>query len=387
VSKRPDINPAGRQLDTIPTGAEDLPLCGPAARFREFSVHLVQPWQQPIAAPSEPHRQRALERQDQLTKPAGSLGRLETLAVDLAALQNTDTPGADRISIAVFAADHGVCAEGVSAFPQAVTGQMIANFVAGGAAISVMARHLQARLDVINLGTATPPPTSDGVVDEAIAAGTANLARQAAMSTAQLEQALAAGDRAAQRAADQQAQLFIGGEMGIGNTTSASAVACALLAEPAVALAGPGTGLDAKGVCHKVTVIERALARHGDNREPLVVLASLGGFEIAALAGALIGSAARGIPVLADGFIVTVAALAAVRLRPDLRDWLLFAHHSREPGHTRLLEALNAEPVLNLSMRLGEGSGAAVAVPVIRSACALHNGMATFADAGVNNAE
>ncbi len=345
------------------------------------------PWQTAIPSPSQTHRETALSRQGQLTKPAGSLGRLETLAVDLAALQNTDTPGADRISIAVFAADHGVCAEGVSAFPQAVTGQMIANFVAGGAAISVMARHLQARLEVINLGTATPPPTSDGVVDETIAAGSANLARQAAMSTAQLEQALAAGDRAAQRAADQQAQLFIGGEMGIGNTTSASAMACALLAEPAVALAGPGTGLDAEGVCHKVTVIERALARHGDNREPLAVLASLGGFEIAALAGALIGSAARGIPVLVDGFIVTVAALAAVRLRPDLRDWLLFAHHSREPGHTRLLEALNAEPVLNLSMRLGEGSGAAVAVPVIRSACALHNGMATFADAGVNNAE
>ena len=350
-------------------------------------MHLAHPWQQPIASPSAPHRQRARERQGQLTKPAGSLGRLEALAVDLAALQHTDTPAADRISIAVFAADHGVCAEDISAFPQAVTGQMIANFVAGGAAISVMARHLQARLDVINLGTATPAPASDGVIDDSIAAGTANLAREAAMSSAQLEQALAAGDRAAQRAADQNAQLFIGGEMGIGNTTSATAVACALLAEPAVTLAGPGTGLDADGVSHKATVIERALARHGDNREPLAVLASLGGFEIAALTGAMIGCAVRGIPVLVDGFIVTVAALAAVRLRPELRDWLLFGHHSREPGHTRLLDALNAEPVLNLSMRLGEGSGAAVAVPVIRSACALHNGMATFADAGVNNAE
>ena len=175
--------------------------------------------------------------------------------------------------------------------------------------------------------------------------------------------------------------------MGIGNTTSASAVACALLAEPAVALAGPGTGLDAEGVSHKVTVIERALARHGDNREPLAVLSSLGGFEIAALTGAMIGCAARGIPVLVDGFIVTVAALAAARLRPALREWLLFAHHSREPGHTRLLDALDAEPILNLSMRLGEGSGAAVAVPVIRNACALHNGMATFADAGVASSQ
>ncbi len=344
-------------------------------------------WQKAIPSPSQQHRETALARQGQLTKPAGSLGRLETLAITLAALQHTDTPAADRISIAVFAADHGVCAEGISAFPQAVTGQMIANFVAGGAAISVMARHLQAGLEVINLGTATPPPVSDGVINDSIAAGTANLARQSAMSPMQLEQALAAGDRAAQRAADQQAQLFIGGEMGIGNTTSASAVACALLAEPAAALAGPGTGLDAEGVSHKITVIERALARHGNNREPLAVLASLGGFEIAALAGAIIGCAVRGIPVLVDGFIVTVAALAAVRLRPALREWLLFAHHSREPGHTRLLDALDAEPILNLSMRLGEGSGAAVAVPVIRNACALHNRMATFADAGVASSQ
>ncbi len=374
-------------LDTPGIGAEDLPLCGLAACFPEFFVPPILPWQHPLSTPSETHRQRALARQGQLTKPAGSLGVLESVAVELAALQRTDTPLAERVSIAVFAADHGVCAEGISAFPQAVTGQMIANFVAGGAAISVMANHLGATLEVINLGTATPPPTTDGVVDEHIANGTANLACESAMSATQLEQALAAGDRAAQRAADQQAQLFIGGEMGIGNTTSASAVACALLTEPAISLAGPGTGLDAHGVSHKVTVIERALARHGDNHEPLAVLASLGGFEIAALAGAMIGCAARGIPVLVDGFIVTVAALAAVRLRPELRAWLLFAHHSREPGHTRLLEALDAEPVLNLSMRLGEGSGAAVAVPIIRSACALHNGMATFADAGVNSAE
>jgi len=328
-----------------------------------------------------------VSRQGQVTKPAGSLGRLEALAVDLAALQHIDTPSADRISIAVFAADHGVCAEGISAFPQAVTGQMIANFVAGGAAISVMARQLDAALEIINLGTATPPPVTDGVIDETIAAGTANLARESAMSAAQREQALAAGDRAAQRAADQNAQLFIGGEMGIGNTTSATAVACALLAEPAVTLAGPGTGLDPDGVSHEAAVIERALARRGDNREPLAVLASLGGFEIAALTGAMIGCAIRGIPVLVDGYIVTVAALAAVRLRPELRDWLLFGHHSREPGHTRLLEALDAQPLLNLSMRLGEGSGAAVAVPVLRRACALPHCLATFADAGVNNAE
>lgn len=345
------------------------------------------PWQQPISPPGNSHAEAARIRQQQLTKPAGSLGRLEDIAVRLAGLQGIDLPAADQISISVFAADHGVCAEGISAFPQAVTGQMIANFVSGGAAISVMARQLDARLEIINLGTATPPPLNAGVIDEQIAAGTANLARQAAMSPAQMAQALHAGDRAAQRAAENGCQLFIAGEMGIGNTTSASALACALLDARPAELTGPGTGLDDDGVRHKIRVIEQALQRHGDSPEPLACLASLGGFEIAAIAGALIGCAVRGIPVLVDGFIVSVAALAAIRLRPELADWLLFAHRSQEPGHQRVLQAMHAEPILDLGMRLGEGSGAAVAVPLIRSACALHNHMATFADAGVSNSE
>jgi len=343
------------------------------------------PWQQPITAPSDNHRQAALRRQTQLTKPAGSLGRLESLAVQLASLQATDQPQAEQVSMAVFAADHGVCEEGVSAFPQVVTGQMIANFVTGGAAISVMAEQLNADLEVINLGTVAPPPISDGVIDEQIAPGTRNLARQAAMFDTQLQAALAAGDRAAQRAAERNAHLFIGGEMGIGNTTSATALACALLDEDAAVLAGPGTGLTPEGVSHKIDVITQALVRHGKQSDPLAALASLGGFEIAALAGAFIGCAVRGIPVLVDGFIVSTAALAACRLRPELRDWLLFAHQSQEPGHQRLLQALDANPLLDLSLRLGEGSGAAVAVPLLRSACALHNRMATFADASVSN--
>ena len=343
------------------------------------------PWQQPITAPSDSHRQATLHRQTQLTKPAGSLGELEALAVTLAGLQACDQPRIEHVSIAVFAADHGVCEEGISAFPQAVTGQMIANFVTGGAAISVLARQLGADLEVINLGTITPPPIEEGVIDEHVAPGTANLARQPAMTDTQLHAALAAGDRAAQRAADRQADLFIGGEMGIGNTTSAAALACALLGEDAAKLAGPGTGLDPAGVAHKTKVIAQALVRHGDQRDPLAALASLGGFEIAALVGAFIGCAVRGIPVLVDGFIVTTAALVACQLRPELSDWLLFAHQSREPGHQRLLQALDAKPLLDLSLRLGEGSGAAVAVPLLQSACALHNQMATFADASVSN--
>ncbi len=342
-------------------------------------------WNRPLPEPDAAAMARARARQDQLTKPPGSLGRLEAAAIELCGQQGTDRPALDRVQIAIFAADHGVCAEGISAFPQAVTGQMVANFAAGGAAISVLARHLGAGLDVINLGTVDELPPLPGVLDLRIGPGTANFVHGPAMSRDQMEAALAAGDDAAQRAADAGAQLFIGGDMGIGNTTSAAALACALLDAEPRALAGPGTGLDAQGVCHKAEVIGRALARHGDSREPLALLASLGGFEIAGLAGAMLGCASRRIPVLVDGFIVSVAALLAVRQAPALRPWLHFGHRSGEPGHGRVLAALDAEPLLDLAMRLGEGSGAAVAVPLLRSACALHNGMASFADAGVSD--
>lgn len=344
-------------------------------------------WTSTPPRPDDHYRQRALERQAVLTKPPGSLGRLEDAAIALAAQQGTETPSAEQVHIAVFAGDHGVCAEGISAFPQEVTVQMIANFAHGGAAISVMARHLDATLEVVNLGTVTPVPDLHGVNNLQIAPGTANLAIEPAMTGHQVAAALAAGDAVADRAAGAGAHLFIGGDMGIGNTTSAAALACALLDASPSELAGPGTGLDANGVNHKAEVIARALDRHGDNREPLSVLASLGGLEIAALTGAILGCAARRIPVLVDGFIVSVAALVAVRQQPAAREWLHFAHRSGEPGHSRVLAGLEAEPLLDLGMRLGEGSGAAVALPLLRSACALHNGMASFADAGVSNKE
>ncbi|MFT0141428.1 nicotinate-nucleotide--dimethylbenzimidazole phosphoribosyltransferase [Alcanivoracaceae bacterium MT1] len=329
------------------------------------------------------------QRQASLTKPAGSLGRLEQLAITLSAQQQRPRPAVDRVRIVVFAADHGVCAEGVSAFPQEVTGQMIANFVNGGAAISVLARHLGAELEVVNLGTAHPLPARDGVVMAEIAPGTANLATAAAMSEEQLQAALSAGRDAVQRAAG--AELFIGGEMGIGNTTAAAAVACALLDLAPEVLAGPGTGLDADGLRHKVAVLHRALQRHRDTvaeaDQPLPVLASLGGFEVAALAGAFLAAAQTRIPVLVDGFIASVAALAATRLQPGLAEWLHFAHQSAEPGHARVLAALDADPLLRLNMRLGEGSGAAAAVPLLRQACALHNQMASFQDAGISKGQ
>ena len=342
-------------------------------------------WTQPLPTPDTRFSEGARQRQQVLTKPRESLGQLEEVAIRLAGLQRAGQPKVDPVRITVFAADHGVCAEGVSAYPQEVTAQMVANFASGGAAISVLARELGAALEVVNLGTVGEVPPLTGVRDEQIAPGTANLAVTDAMSPEQLEAALTSGDHAAARAAEQGCHLFIGGDMGIGNTTSATAVACALMEQSPENLAGPGTGLDAAGVSRKCEVIARALARHGSNREPLAVLASLGGFEIAALAGAIMGSAARGIPVLVDGFIVSVAALVAVRQQPQLRHWLLFAHRSAEPGHQAVLDALDARPLLDLGMRLGEGSGAAVALPLLRSACVLHNQMASFADAGVTD--
>ncbi|MDX1457098.1 MAG: nicotinate-nucleotide--dimethylbenzimidazole phosphoribosyltransferase [Marinobacter sp.] len=342
-------------------------------------------WNEPLPAPDSQAASRAKERQQVLTKPPGSLGQLEHLAIRLAGLQGTEHPSIDPVRIAIFAGDHGVCEEGVSAFPQEVTAQMIANFASGGAAISVMARHLDASLEVVNLGTVGQVPVLPGVRDERMAPATANLAVTAAMTPAQVGTALASGDAAAERAATSGCRLFIGGDMGIGNTTSAAALACALLDLPPETLVGPGTGLNAAGVSHKSAVVSRALKRHGNTTDPLATLASLGGFEIAALTGAILGCASRGLPVLVDGFIVSVAALVAVRQQPDVGHWLVFAHHSAEPGHAAVLQALDARPLLDLGMRLGEGSGAAVAVPLLRAACELHNRMASFADAGVTD--
>lgn len=333
--------------------------------------------------PSAAAAAAARERQGQLTKPPGSLGELERIVVRLAGLQGAEWPTLERVRITVFAGDHGVAAEGVSAFPQAVTVQMLANFAGGGAAISVLARELGAELELVDCGTLAEP-VLDGVIDRRAGAATANFCQQPAMTVEQLTQALAAGREAVERAAD--AQLFIGGEMGIANTTAASAIACALLVAAPLELTGPGTGLSGEGVRHKAAVIERALRHHKEALgDPVEVLRRLGGFEIAALSGAYVAAAQRGMPVLVDGFITTVAALIAVRLNPAVRPWLLFAHRSAEPGHQRVLAALDADPLLQLGMRLGEASGAATAVPLLRLACVLHSQMATFAEAGVAN--
>jgi nicotinate-nucleotide--dimethylbenzimidazole phosphoribosyltransferase len=289
----------------------------------------------------------------------------------------------ERVHITVFAGDHGITAEGVSAFPQAVTAEMLRNFARGGAAISVLARSLGASFEVVNLGTASQ--VAGGAHDTWLGPGTVSFAQDAAMSEAQLAAALDAGRQSVERAVAAEAQLYIGGEIGIGNTTAAAALACALLPAEPEALAGPGTGLDAAGVARKAAVIRRSLQRHAAALgNPSQILRCLGGFEIAALAGAYVRCAQVGLAAVIDGFIATAAALIARQLRPGAQAWWLFSHRSREPGHAALLAALDARPLLELGMRLGEGSGAAMVVPLLRLACELHRGMATFAEAGVS---
>ena len=339
----------------------------------------------PIAKLNEDLLQQAREQQLQLTKPPGSLGRLEDIAVRLAAMQQRRAIQLDKVQIVVFAADHGVAAEGVSAFPQAVTTEMVKNFARGGAAISVMARELGASLEVVDVGTVIPAGPLAGVVDNRVAAGTANMATQAAMDETQLASALQAGRDAVSRGVQQGMQLFIGGDMGIANTSAATAIACAVLKQSALSLTGPGTGLDEAGVKHKAAVIQSALDKHASElNTPENILRHLGGFEIAALCGAYLACAQQGVPFIVDGFIATSAALLAVNIQADVKQWMFMAHRSAEPGHKQMLEAIAIEPLLDMGMRLGEGSGAALALPLLRMAAVTHAQMATFAEAGVS---
>jgi nicotinate-nucleotide--dimethylbenzimidazole phosphoribosyltransferase len=340
----------------------------------------------PCPEPSQAHRALAERRQAQLTKPAGSLGRMEALAVELAALQASERPRADNAPIIVFAGDHGVTRRGVSAYPAEVTAQMLANFASGGAAISVLARALGSKLTVIDAGSLAEE-AAPGIVVDKPRRGTRDFTEEAAMLAPECDHALACGRRALERTALGGADLVLLGEMGIGNTTAAAAMVCALTGHAPDAIAGAGTGLDADGRRHKAQVIARGLARHGfsdGSQAADRVLCSVGGLEIAALTGAIIAAAQRRIPILVDGFIVSAAALAAVRLNPSCRPWLLFSHRSAEQGHGLVLDALHAHPFLDLELRLGEGSGAALALPLLRLACALHNGMATFEEAAVS---
>jgi nicotinate-nucleotide--dimethylbenzimidazole phosphoribosyltransferase len=326
-------------------------------------------------------------RLDLKTKPRGSLGRLEELACALAAIQGTATPRAAAKAVVVMAGDHGVAAEGVSAFPQEVTAQMVANFAAGGAAISVLARHAGARVVIVDMGVKIPIPGLTGVRDRRIGAGTRNLARGPAMTREEAERAIEVGIGVAGELADEGVQVLAIGEMGIGNTTPASALTAAFTGLPAAEVTGRGTGIDDAAHAHKVDVVNRALAvNRPDPTDPLGTLAALGGFEIAGLAGVVLGAAARRVPVVTDGFIASTAALAAASLAPRAADVILASHRSVEAGHRAVLRALGKEPLLHLDLRLGEGTGAALAFHLVEAAARVLDEMATFDGAGVTDA-
>ena len=337
----------------------------------------------PAKAIDQNARQSAKQHQACLTKPPGSLGLLEDIAIHFAGWQSNFLPTCSNIFIRIFAADHGVCKHNVSAFPQSVTAQMISNFLAGGAAISVLAKNMNADFKVVNMGTVEPIEEMKSLVNIQLAAGTNDFSQNAAMSAQQMHQAMQHGREQINAS---NAQLFIGGDMGIGNTTSASAIYSQILnLEPKMTV-GAGTGVGKEGLIIKQKIIATAFSLHSENLDsPLNILQHVGGLEIAALTGAYIAAAQNGIPILVDGFIATAAALLAVKINPSVHDWMLFAHQSAEPAHVKALDYLDATPLLNIGMRLGEGSGAAVAVPIIQNALLLHAKMATFSSAGVTN--
>jgi len=338
----------------------------------------------PIEAPSRAYHQLALAKQQQLTKPAGSLGRLESLAVELAAHQHREKPELDSCHITIFAADHGIAQHSVSAFPQAVTQEMIRNFARGGAAINVLAKENNASLDIVNLGTIERMEELAGVSQLQISAGTADFSQQPAMSRNQYQQAVQAGY--AVGSSYQRGQVFIAGEMGIGNTSSAAALAAAILGCDCSTLVGAGTGIAAAQKVQKQALIETALQRCSQLGElsPEQWLQQLGGLEIAAMSASFIAAAQRGVSILLDGYICCAAALVACKINPGLQPWLIASHRSQEPGHQLILDELRLQAILDLQLRLGEGSGAALCIHILKQACRLHNNMATFAEAGVS---
>lgn len=324
-------------------------------------------------------------RLDRLTKPRGSLGRLEELARWYGAARGTTTSVLRRKAVIVFAGDHGVTVEGVSAYPSEVTAQMVYNFLRGGAGINVLARHVGAEVVVVDVGIAHAFPEMEGLRRCKVRPGTANLAVGPAMTREDTEAAMAVGMAVAEELAASGVDVIGLGEMGIGNTTSSSAITAVMTGAVPRAVTGRGTGLDDAAWAHKVSVIERALAvNQPDPNDPLEVLTALGGLEIAALVGAMLGAARRRVPVVLDGFISGAAALIAVGLEPLLRGYLLASHRSVEPGHGLALDRLGLAPLLEFDLRLGEGTGAALAIGLLEAAVKIVNEMATFGEAGVS---
>jgi nicotinate-nucleotide--dimethylbenzimidazole phosphoribosyltransferase len=328
----------------------------------------------------------ARARQAILTKPRGALGRLEELSIRLAGMRGTLEPEFAHEAVVVCAGDHGVAAQAVSAYPQDVTAQMVLNFLAGGAAVNVLARQMGARVLVVDAGVAADLPDHPALIAGKVARGTSDISLGPAMTRDQANQALDLGLRVADELAHDGLDLLAVGEMGIANTTPASALLCALSgADPADAV-GRGAGLDEAGLKRKVEVVRRALEVNPlpDPADGLAALAALGGFEIGAMAGLMIGGAMARAPVVVDGLISAAAAMLAVRIAPRVRDFLIAGHRSAEPGHDAMLADLGLEPLLDLGMRLGEGTGALLAFPIIEAAACTLAEMATFDEAGVS---
>jgi nicotinate-nucleotide--dimethylbenzimidazole phosphoribosyltransferase len=327
---------------------------------------------------------KAFARLDSLTKPRRSLGYLEELSARYVAIRENDRAKVGGKRVCVFVGDHKVVEEGVSAYPQEVTGLMVMNFIGGGAGINVLARRAGADVEVIDVGAAKDPGEIPGYLRLNVKRGADNIAKGPAMTVDEAAKAIEVGIDRAICAADKGVTLIATGDMGIGNTTPAAALFSAYLGMPAAQLVGPGTGLDQKGVTHKIKIVETALEQNKKRcTGPLETLAALGGLEIAGICGLCLGAASRRMAVVVDGFISTAGALAAMRLCPAAKDYMFFSHVSAEPGHRMFFQKEELRPILSLGMRLGEGTGAAIAMQIIEDAMAIYNEMATFADAGI----
>lgn len=328
----------------------------------------------------------ARARQGQLTKPHGALGRLETLSIQIAGITGVPRPRLRAPAVVVMAADHGIARQGVSAYPAEVTPQMVRNFLAGGAAINVLARHVGARVVVVDMGVALDLPPHPDLFVRKLAPGTADFTREPAMSRAQARAALEAGIGVAGALIEAGVDCLATGDMGIGNTSASSAIVAAITGRPVAEVTGRGTGVDDAGLQHKVALIEAALALHRpEPHDALDVLAKVGGFEIGGLAGVMLGAAARRVPVVVDGFISGAAALIACSMAPAVQPYLIAAHRSVEQGHQAIFARLDLQPLFDLGMRLGEGTGAALGLSLCQAACKLLDEMATFAEAGVSD--
>jgi len=337
----------------------------------------------------KPLDRRAMEaarsRQSELTKPEGSLGRLEELSIQVAGIEGQIIAGSEHKAIITMAADHGVVKEGVTLYPQEVTAQMVANFLNGGAAINVLAGFIGARVVVVDMGTASDIPPNPGLICRKIAYGTKNMTEQAAMTSSEAVEAIEKGIEIVEDEISRGLDIVGTGDMGIGNTTASSAICAAITGEPVKKVTGRGEGLGNEQLDYKIKIIEKALEfNKPDSRNAIDILAKVGGFEIGGLAGVMLGAAAHHIPVVVDGFISGAAALIAAELSPELKHYLIAAHLSAERGHKILLQYLGLTPLLKLDMRLGEGTGAALGMVIVEAAVKTLAEMATFNEAGVS---